>query len=205
MDVINNFISENKDVLSILITLLVGFIAWICKELIETPMRQSRETFFKVTEKRIGILSELYNYINIIALFPQETNIKEDLQKIVLSDKLAYVDEKIIVNIIEISFKEVTNESLVLETRTELREAINKCAEIIRKENQYFLKHDTPNTYKRVIVYFIQLIKAISFIVFILIAIFYFIKSIAFLSVLWIIFCCIFIFAVMLILEKYII
>lgn len=84
MDVINNFISENKDILSILITLLVGFIAWICKELIKTPMRQSRETFFKVTEKRIGILSELYNYINIIALFPQETNIKEELQKIIL-------------------------------------------------------------------------------------------------------------------------
>ena len=140
MDVINNFISENKDILSILITLLVGFIAWICKELIKTPMRQSRETFFKVTEKRIGILSELYNYINIIALFPQETNIKEELQKIILSDKLAYVDEKIIVNIIEIAFKEVTNERLVLDTRKELRETIDKCAEIIRKENQYFLK-----------------------------------------------------------------
>ena len=137
MDVINNFISENKDILSILITLLVGFIAWICKELIETPMRQSRETFFKVTEKRIGILSELYNYINIIALFPQETNIKEELQKIILSDKLAYVDEKIIVDIIEIAFKEVTNERLVLDTRKELRETIDKCAEIIRKENQY--------------------------------------------------------------------
>ena len=41
MDVINNFISENKDILSILITLLVGFIAWICKELIEKLMRQS--------------------------------------------------------------------------------------------------------------------------------------------------------------------
>lgn len=54
MDVINNFISENKDILSILITLLVGFIAWICKELIETPMRQSRETFFKVTEKGLA-------------------------------------------------------------------------------------------------------------------------------------------------------
>ena len=188
MDVINNFISENKDILSILITLLVGFIAWICKELIKTPMRQSRETFFKVTEKRIGILSELYNYINIIA-----------------SDKLAYVDEKIIVNIIEIAFKEVTNERLVLDTRKELRETIDKCAEIIRKENQYFLKHDTTNTYKRVIAYFIQLIKAISCIVFILIAIFYLIKSIVFLSVVWIIFCCIFIFAVMLILEKYII
>ena len=205
MDVINNFISENKDILSILITLLVGFIAWICKELIKTPMRQSRETFFKVTEKRIGILSELYNYINIIALFPQETNIKEELQKIILSDKLAYVDAKIIVNIIEIAFKEVTNERLVLDTRKELRETIDKCAEIIRKENQYFLKHDTTNTYKRVIAYFIQLIKAISFIVFILIAIFYLIKSIVFLSVVWIIFCCIFIFAVMLILEKYII
>ena len=205
MDVINNFISENKDILSILITLLVGFIAWICKELIKTPMRQSRETFFKVTEKRIGILSELYNYINIIALFPQETNIKEELQKIILSDKLAYVDEKIIVNIIEIAFKEVTNERLVLDTRKELRETIDKCAEIIRKENQYFLKLDTTNTYKRVIAYFIQLIKAISFIVFILIAIFYLIKSIVFLSVVWIIFCCIFIFAVMLILEKYII
>lgn len=205
MDVINNFISENKDILSILITLLVGFIAWICKELIKAPMRQSRETFFKVTEKRIGILSELYNYINIIALFPQETNIKEELQKIILSDKLAYVDEKIIVNIIEIAFKEVTNERLVLDTRKELRETIDKCAEIIRKENQYFLKHDTTNTYKRVIAYFIQLIKAISFIVFILIAIFYLIKSIVFLSVVWIIFCCIFIFAVMLILEKYII
>ena len=205
MDVINNFISENKDILSILITLLVGFIAWICKELIKTPMRQSRETFFKVTEKRIGILSELYNYINIIALFPQETNIKEELQKIILSDKLAYVDEKIIVNIIEIAFKEVTNERLVLDTRKELRETIDKCAEINRKENQYFLKHDTTNTYKRVIAYFIQLIKAISFIVFILIAIFYLIKSIVFLSVVWIIFCCIFIFAVMLILEKYII
>jgi len=150
MDVINNFISENKDILSILITLLVGFIAWICKELIKTPMRQSRETFFKVTEKR-------------------------------------------------------TNERLVLDTRKELRETIDKCAEIIRKENQYFLKHDTTNTYKRVIAYFIQLIKAISFIVFILIAIFYLIKSIVFLSVVWIIFCCIFIFAVMLILEKYII
>ena len=119
-------------------------------------------------------MSELYNYINIIALFPQETNIKEELQKIILSDKLAYVDEKIIVNIIEIAFKEVTNERLVLDTRRELA-------------------------------YFIQLIKAISFIVFILIAIFYLIKSIVFLSVVWIIFCCIFIFAVMLILEKYII
>ena len=74
MDVINNFISENKDILSILITLLVGFIAWICKELIETPMRQSRETFFKVTEKRIGILSELYNYINIIAFTTVQRN-----------------------------------------------------------------------------------------------------------------------------------
>lgn len=70
----------------------------------------------------------------------------------------------------------MTNERLVLDTRKELRETIDKCAEIIRKENQYFLKHDTTNTYKRVIAYFIQLIKAISFIVFILIAIFYLIK-----------------------------
>ena len=67
MDVINNFISENKDILSILITLLVGFIAWICKELIKTPMRQSRETFFKVTEKRIGITVQLYKYNCIIS------------------------------------------------------------------------------------------------------------------------------------------
>ena len=56
----------------------------------------------------------------------------------------------------------MTNERLVLDTRKELRETIDKCAEIIRKENQYFLKHDTTNTYKRVIAYFIQLIKAIA-------------------------------------------
>lgn len=42
----------------------------------------------------------------------------------------------------------MTNERLVLDTRKELRETIDKCAEIIRKENQYFLKHDTTNTYK---------------------------------------------------------
>lgn len=179
MDVINNFISENKDILSILITLLVGFIAWICKELIK-HLWDNLEKLFKVTEKKdwhIVRTVQLYKYNCIIS---SRDKYKGRTTKIILSDKLAYVDEKIIVDIIEIAFKEVTNERLVLDTRKELRETIDKCAEIIRKENQYFLKHDTTNTYKRVIAYFIQLIKAISFIVFILIAIFYLIKGIVF-------------------------
>lgn len=205
MDVVNSLISGDKETLSILLTFLVGFLAWICKELIEAPIKQSRDTFFRIIEKRIGILSELYNYINIIALFPQEKSIKEELQKIILSDKLAYIDEEININILEIAFKEETDENLVLNTRDKLKDAIDICANKIQKENQYFLKHDTPNTYKRVIVYFIQLIKTISFIIFIFFAIFYFIKIIAILSIFWIIFWCIFTFIIMLIIEKYII
>lgn len=169
---------ENKELISILLTALIGAFAWFCKELIDTPIKQSRETFFKILEKRIGTLTELYNYINTIALFPNNKHIKKGLQKIILSDKMAYIDEKLNISIIEIAFKEDTNEKLLLTTRAELKEAIAQSAHKIQQENQHFISNDTPNPYIRTIIYFKQFAKVVFFVTLILIPVFYCIKLI---------------------------
>lgn len=169
---------ENKEVISILLTALIGALAWFCKELIDTPIKQSRETFFKILEKRIGTLTELYNYINTIALFPENKRLKKDLQKIILSDRMAYIDEALNINLIEIAFKEDADEALILKTRKELRESIAQSANKIRQENQHFIENDTSNPYGRTIVYLKQFVKVLFWIAFIFIPIFYCIKSI---------------------------
>lgn len=173
-----DIILKNRELVSILLTALIGALAWFCKELIDTPIKQSRETFFKILEKRVGSLKELYNYISIIALFPSDKNIKEELQKIILSDKMAYIDEDLSINIMKIAFYECTDETLLLSTQKKLQEAIAQCANKIQKENQYFISNDSPNTYKRIIVYFKQFIKVIIFVASILISIYYYIKLI---------------------------
>lgn len=169
---------ENKEVISILLTALIGALAWFCKELIDTPIKQSRETFFKILEKRIGTLTELYNYTNAIALFPENKSLKKDLQKIILSDKMAYIDEALNTNIIEIAFKEDTDENLLLTTRAELQKAIAQSAHKIQQENQHFISNDTPNPYIRTIIYFKQFAKVVFFVALIIISIFYCIKLI---------------------------
>lgn len=169
---------ENKELTSVLLTALIGALAWFCKELIDTPIKQSRETFFRILEKRIGTLTELYNYINAIALFPNDNHLKEDLQKIILSDKMAYIDEALNINLIEIAFKKHTDEALILKTRKELREAIAQSANKIRQENQHFIENDTPDPYGRIIVYLKQFAKVLFFVTLIFIPIFYGIKSI---------------------------
>lgn len=182
MDVINSLVSGNKELLSMLLTLLVGFLAWICKEIIESPAKQSRDTFFKIAEQRIRALSLLYNYVNTIMLFPQESAIKEDLQKIILSDKLAYIDEEIIINIMQIAFHEESDEKLVLQTSKALKDAICQYTRKIQKENRHFISLDTPNPYKRIIIYAIQLITIISFITLIMTAIYHIIRYLVTLS-----------------------
>lgn len=185
MDVICKLIAENKELTSILLTLLLGFLAWISKELIESPREDARETFFGTAEKRIQALSLLYNYLNAIAFKPCEKKLKEDLKKVILSDKLAYIDESTSTAITAIAFQEKTNEKLLLTTREEIREELSKCAKKIQEENQHFISKSTPKPYKRMLLYFIQLSKVLSFLFVIICIVLGFIKLLSLLFIGW--------------------
>ncbi|WP_291123007.1 hypothetical protein [Flavobacterium sp. UBA6046] len=130
----------DKNVLGILITSLIAFISWIVKGLVEIPLNNSKETFFKYFEKRIELLADLKVRLSIIAYFPKEESkkYKEQIQEILLKDgRAAYLNSQTLENVLKISISPQTDESILLKTIDEINSDLSSQISKVEQSNSF--------------------------------------------------------------------
>ena len=148
----------NPNVLGILTTGLLGFIAWIVKGLVEIPLVSSKEIFYKFLERRIEFLSEIKVRLSFIAYFPSKdgNEFKEQLQQILLRDgKSAYLDRILYDTILKIAITEETNENLIIKTIEEINNDLAQQINKIQQSNRFFYKYHNTEPSKRIFGFFL--------------------------------------------------
>ena len=143
--------SIDKNLLGILITTIVGSAVWVYKELTQTPLQYSRDTFFKYTEVRIEKLSEIHNILICILLSPKDNTIKERLKSVLLSGKMAYIDEGLNAKLMRIAYSDDFNRVLYVEAIGECQTQLKKIIDKIRDENNYFVNRSKITPWRRAI------------------------------------------------------
>lgn len=209
MDLESVFRAIDKNLLAVLVTTIVGFISWLVKGLVETPLINAREVFFKYFDRRIEILSDIKVRLSLISLFPDKESLdyKEQLQAILLTEgKAAYLSQDLFASILEITVNKQTNEMLVLETVKKVDSELKVNIDKVQQANKFYITYSNANPTKKILGYFVLgltymliliviLGLAVSFIPF-------FINSSVFIQTLAIAITCVFIFIVKRILNN---
>ncbi len=143
--------SIDKNLLGILITTIVGSAVWVYKELTQTPLQYSRDTFFKYTEVRIEKLSEIHNILICILLSPKDNTIKERLKSVLLSGKMAYIDEGLNAKLMRIAYSDDFNGVLYVEAIGECQTQLKSIIDKIKDENNYFVNRSKLSPWRRAI------------------------------------------------------
>lgn len=146
----------DKELLGILITSLIAFLCWIVKGLIEVPLTNSKEVFFKYFDKRIEILGDIKVRLAIIASFPGDESkpYKEQLQQILLNDgKAAYLDSDILAQILDVSITPRTVEPKLLNAIQNVNLALAAAIGKVEQSNNFYSKYANVDPIKRIIGY----------------------------------------------------
>lgn len=151
MEELKAFISKmDVNLLVILLTALLGMVGWFVKSMIEDPLINSKETFYKILNERIEISTEIKNMLTFISFFPNEKEYKEKLQAIFISNgKTGYMDQKDLADIIEISVNKETDQKKVTSLISKLNADIKKWIDKAKEENDFFEKYYSPFPVKR--------------------------------------------------------
>lgn len=151
MEELKGFISKmDVNLVGILLTALLGMLGWFVKSMIEDPLTNSKETFYQILNERIEISTEVKNLLTFISFFPDDKDYKEKLQNVFIKNgKTAYLDQKVLADIIEISINTDTNQekltSLILKINCDIKSWVDKAKE----ENDFFEKYYSPFPIKR--------------------------------------------------------
>lgn len=143
----------DKNLLGILITSIIAFICWIVKGLIEVPINNSKEIFFKYFDKRIEVLGDIKIRLAIIALFPYEEGepYKEQLQEFLLKDgKSAYLDSDIFAQILDISITPTTSEEKLSKAIKDVNLALSAYIGKVEQSNNFYSKYANVDPIKRI-------------------------------------------------------
>ena len=173
---IENFISEiDANILVILLSAFIGILAWIFKNIIEFPLKDAKNTFFRFTEKRIESLCEISNVLLSIAFSPSDKQLRKKLKDLSISSKMAYLNQKDNEAIIEIVSQDVLDETKVLNTIKEIQKNLVVLINDIRKNNQLYLNHSAVSPWEKIISYiklllqFVLVITILGIIIFVVI------------------------------------
>jgi len=169
--------SIDGGVLAVFITILAGFIAWIYREVTYKPMQDSRDTFYRYTEKRIAILSEIRNILIILRVNRQDTSAKNKLKDTLQSAEVGYLGEMMTYDLVEIAYGNF-NENLLWQVIGEIKDELAILIGQIEKESNYFLERSRLSILGRIIQFLISTIKVILISSIILVALLYYIAFI---------------------------
>ncbi len=153
MDLDSIIKNAHPDVFIFLMTTLIAFISWLVKSLIEKPINESRNTFYKFLEKRIEILTEIKTRLNFIAYFPEGNDslgYKNQLQEIMLKDgRVGYLNKETFDSIMKIAIDPKTDENLLLTTITKIDEDLYLQISKIKDEISFYRRFSNYNPFKR--------------------------------------------------------
>ncbi|MEA4820901.1 MAG: hypothetical protein VB122_01510 [Erysipelotrichales bacterium] len=155
MDIISIIKEANPDIVIFLLTILITFISWLIKSLVEKPLNESRNTFSKYFEKRIEILTEVKTRLNFIAYFPEgddNLDYKNQLQTILLTDgKAAYLSKEVYDNVLRIAIDPITDEKLLLSTIKKIDEELYLKISKVQDEISFYRRFSNYNPLRRLI------------------------------------------------------
>lgn len=179
-------IIENVDVeiLVVILSALLAFLAWVFKQIVISPLSEAKETFLRFTEKRIESLSEISNVLLLIAFNPSDEMARKALKELSISSKMAYLDQKDNNAIIEIVSQKNLNETKVLGTIKNIQNNLVVLINEIRKDNQFYLNYSAISPWDRVMSYIKLLLQFIISIIIISLVIFMIIKLVSW-EVIW--------------------
>lgn len=155
MDLIKFLLSGiDPNLFGILATALFGIFAWLVKSLIEDPLNNSKETFNKILYERIEILTEIKNHLAFISFFPEGTDnleYKEKLQALILRNgKTAFVDQKTLAEIIDLSIRQETDQKKVTELIKKIQGDLKPWINKAKEDNTFYEKYYSPFPIKRI-------------------------------------------------------
>lgn len=151
MDIVAKIQESSPELTTLLFSSIIVFITWLIKSIIEKPIENSRSTFVKYFEKRIQVLSEINANLNFIAYFPNNTEFKENLQRILLDGmKSAYISKEIFDYVTRIAIEETTDENLTLKTIKKIDEELEALISKVRQENKFYYKYSDIRPVKRI-------------------------------------------------------
>lgn len=149
---------------------LIAFVSWIIKGLVEKPLQSSRETFTRITDKRIEILTEIKTRLVLVSYFPyvEGKEFKMELQTIFKKDgRVGFLDRKTFASVLKLSIDENTDEKLLLSTIEDIDIELSKHISKIQEELKFYNKFSNFNPIKRVIGFLLLAIEYITTLTFI--------------------------------------
>ena len=154
MDELTKALIDDKAALGIVVTIIAGFIAWLVKSLIESPLNNSKEAFYNILNKRVEMMSQLKAHLTLICFFPGKSSFKHDLQKILLDGNTAYVDSDILASAFKITLSEHTDLKLARQLVTQIDDDLKKWISIASDDISFYKKYNSPNPSKRILALF---------------------------------------------------
>lgn len=179
-------ILENVDIeiLVVILSALLAFLAWVFKQIVISPLSEAKETFLRFTEKRIESLGEISNVLLLIAFEPSDEMARKALKELSISSKMAYLDQKDNDAIIEIVSQENVDEIKLLETKKSIQKNLVVLINEIQKYNQFYLNYSAISPWNRVMSYIKLLLQFIISIIIISLVVFIIIKLVSW-KVVW--------------------
>ncbi|WP_333577534.1 hypothetical protein [Sphingobacterium sp.] len=158
---INDFLKKidvNVNLLIFLLTTLIGFISWLVKGLIESPLSFSKATFDKHFNTRVEILTEIKNRLALMLYLTNGDNnedinkFKNEIQEILLKDgKSAYISKDILDYALNISVLPDTNINKVHHTINLIDEELYGTISKVNDELIFYRKFSNHNPIKRIL------------------------------------------------------
>lgn len=154
MDKIDLLLSKaNPDLVIFILVTFVAFISWLVKCLIEMPINESKETFYRFVDKRISVLTDIKSRLCFIAYFPtgeDSIKYKKQLQKIILHNgRIGYLDKETFNSVLRIAITEETDEELLLKTIEEINEDLYLQISKIHDEMIFYRKFSNFSPFRK--------------------------------------------------------
>lgn len=132
------YLKDNPTVVAVLLTAMIGFIAWLLKDTVAEPYREAREDAKLNHRKKKDALCEIYNLLLAFCMNPENTQIKEKISSFLISSQASSLNTTICEDLCSVFFGKNELNEVILLTRT--KKIRNQIEELIKEEDKQIQK-----------------------------------------------------------------
>lgn len=132
------YLRDNPSIMAVLLTAIIGFIAWLLRDTVTEPYREAREEAKLNHRKKKDSLCEIYNLLLAFCLNPENTQIKKKISIFLISPQASSLNTTICEDLCSVFFGKNSLNEVILLTRTKkIRKQIE---DLIKEEDKQIQK-----------------------------------------------------------------
>lgn len=132
------YLKNNPTVVAVLLTAMIGFIAWLLKDTVAEPYREAKEDAKLNHRKKKDALCEIYNLLLAFCMNPENTQIKEKISSFLISSQASSLNTTICEDLCAVFFGKNKLDEYIILTRT--KKIRNQIEELIKEEDKQIQK-----------------------------------------------------------------